>query len=518
MQEISAPVNSARVGRVMRVLVTSEDRKKGYYSGYTEGRIPVRMASDGLRIGEFADVEIVAARPLSIEGRAAAGNIASPLRRVAFKTLGCKLNQAETESIATGFKNLGWEVSEFGDEADVVVVNSCTVTNAADRKSRSAMNQAIRSGNGDGLVVMTGCYVDGHRDAMESDGRTYIVGNGQKARIPQLVDAHFRGELIPGHLEDDRDPFGYPVAERIFRTRAMVKIQDGCDNYCTFCIIPFVRGRAVSRSLDETVKAVRDAAASGYREIVLTGVNMSRWEEDGKGFAELLKATLEVEGDFRLRLGSVEPDRLDDDLLDLMSHPKMTSHLHLCLQSGSERVLLAMRRQYTAAEFESFASALRTRIPGFNITTDVIVGFPGETEEDFAETLEVCRRIGFGHIHTFPYSRRDGTRADRMGNHVKDEEKKRRGEKVRQLSEHMKRAFRKSLVGSEHEVLVERAELEADGSITARGLSASYVPVRFSLPGTRSPEDVQNELFRVLIEDVDIGEDPDLLGVVNPVL
>ncbi|MDF1568162.1 MAG: MiaB/RimO family radical SAM methylthiotransferase, partial [Spirochaetaceae bacterium] len=367
-------------------------------------------------------------------------------------------------------------------------------------------------------VVMTGCYVDGHRDAVESDGRTYVVGNSQKARIPQLVDAHFRGELLPGHLEKDRDPFGYPVAERVFRTRAMVKVQDGCDNYCTFCIIPFVRGRAVSRSLRETVKAVGDAAASGYREIVLTGVNMSRWEEDGKGFAELLKATLEVEGDFRLRLGSVEPDRLSEELLELMSHPKMTSHLHLCLQSGSERILLAMRRQYTAAEFESFASALRTRIPGFNITTDVIVGFPGEAEEDFAETLDVCRRVGFGHIHTFPYSRRDGTRADRMDNHVKDVEKKRRGEEVRQLSEQMKRAFRESLVGSEHEVLVERAEAEADGSITARGLSSSYVPVRFSLPGTRSPEEVQNEIFTVLIENVDVGEDPDLLGAVNPVL
>ena len=223
---------------------------------------------------------------------------------------------------------------------------------------------------------MTGCYVDGHRERLEADGRTYVVDNDHKSRIPQLVDAHFRGEMLPGHLEDGRDPFGYPLAEKVFRTRAMVKVQDGCDNFCTYCIIPFVRGRAASRPLADTVKAVEEAAASGFREIVLTGVNMSRWEEAGKGFADLVKACLEAEGDFRLRLGSVEPDRIDDALLDLMVHPKMTPHIHLCLQSGSEKVLLAMRRQYTAAGFEEIAGKLRKGAEGFNITTDIITGFP----------------------------------------------------------------------------------------------------------------------------------------------
>ncbi|MCD6343771.1 MAG: tRNA (N(6)-L-threonylcarbamoyladenosine(37)-C(2))-methylthiotransferase MtaB, partial [Spirochaetaceae bacterium] len=172
-------------------------------------------------------------------------------RRVSFKTLGCKLNQAETESIATGFITLGWEIVNFGEAADAVIVNSCTVTNAADRKSRSAMNQALKTVEQpetpeSGLVVMTGCYVEGHREKLEADGRTYVVGNNHKSHIPQLVDAHFKGEILPGYPEDERDPFGYPLAGKVFRTRAMIKVQDGCDNFCTYCIIPFVRGRGIS--------------------------------------------------------------------------------------------------------------------------------------------------------------------------------------------------------------------------------------------------------------------------------
>lgn len=446
----------------------------------------------------------------------------TPPRKVAFKTLGCKLNQAETESIATGFQSLGWEVVTFGENADAVVVNSCTVTNSADRKSRSAMNQAVRilsrDENKQNLVVMTGCYVEGYRDKLEADGRTYVVGNDHKSHIPQLIDAHFRGEILPGHLETDRDPFGYPLARSIFRTRAMIKVQDGCDNFCTFCIIPYVRGRGISRPLVEAVSAVEEAAASGFKEIVLTGVNMSRWEECDRNFADLVEACLNATGDFRLRLGSIEPDRIDDRLLDLMTHPKMTAHLHLCLQSGSEKVLLAMRRQYTAAEFERIAGELRRRIPRFNLTTDLIVGFPGETEADFSESLILCKRLEFGHIHTFPYSRRNGTRADRMADHTPDAIKKSRAEAVRLISEEAKRNYRGSLLGTIQNVLVEKVETKDNGTHLARGLSSSYVPVRFILPGSRSPESVQNHIFRVRIEALDSGDDPDLIGTVVPEL
>ena len=505
----------------------------------------------------------------------------SPPRRAAFKTLGCKLNQAETEAVAAGFKTLGWDIAPFGEPADAVVINGCTVTNAADRKSRAAMNAALRTPAAPSrppvsasapavpdpaavasrpsgpsaplqgpipildnpvsppLVIMTGCYADGHREFLESDGRTYVVGNAHKSRIPQLVDAHFRGEMLPGRLEEDRDPFGYPAPAPVFRTRAMVKIQDGCENYCTFCIIPFVRGRAAGRPLPETVAAVEQAAASGYREIVLTGVNMSRWEDGHFRFVDLVEACLNAQGDFRLRLGSIEPDRLDiPRLIDLMSHPKITPHMHLCLQSGSEKILLAMRRQYTAAAYRSIAEEFRRRVPGFNLTTDIIVGFPGESEADFADTLGLCEELQFGHIHTFPYSRRTGTRADRMAHQVPPEVIKERSEAVRSLSAKSKRRFRSDMRGSLQDVLVERADpdLKPRPSFTGapnapvslgfsvRGLSANYVPVRFSLPAGLFPadgprnvrrdvqQDVSNTSFRVRIDSIDTGEDPDLLG------
>ncbi len=439
-------------------------------------------------------------------------------RRVSFKTLGCKLNQAETESIATGFKSLGWEIADFGTAADAVIVNSCTVTNAADRKSRSAMNQALKTveqpeTSEPGLVIMTGCYVDGHRDKLEADGLTYLVGNNHKSHIPQLVDAHFKGEILPGYPEDERDPFGYPLPEKVFRTRAMIKVQDGCNNFCSYCIIPFVRGRGISRPLEDTVKAVEEAAASGFREIVLTGVNMSRWEEtrngEKLGFAHLVEACLNAPGKFRLRLGSVEPDLIDEQLIRLMDHPKITPHMHLCLQSGSEKILHAMKREYTAAGFEKIAGELRKKVPEFNLTTDVIVGFPGETEEDFADTLSFCERMEFGHIHTFPYSRRDGTRAVNMKEQIPERVKKARAEEVRRLSERTKRAYRESLMGTVQEVLVEKTTRMDDGRITARGYSAGYVPVRFT---AADGEKAENRIFPLRVEGIDTGDNPDLIG------
>ncbi len=432
-------------------------------------------------------------------------------RRVSFKTLGCKLNQAETESIATGFKSLGWEIADYRESVDAVIINTCMVTNTADRKSRSEMNHALRHGSDETLIVMTGCYANGHREELEADGRTYVVGNEYKSNIPQLVDAYFKGEIQSDFQEDRRTPFAYPVAERVFRTRAMVKVQDGCDHFCTFCVIPFVRGKGISRPLEQTVQVVEEAAASGYREIVLTGVNMSRWQEGEKGFTSLVEACLLAQGDFRLRLGSIEPDRLDNGLLDLMAHPKMTPHMHLCLQSGAERILKAMKRPYTAVWFESIAGELRRRIKSFNLTTDVIVGFPGETDDDFADTTRMCERLGFGHIHTFPYSRRTGTRADRLPDQISEKVKKERSRLIRDISRRGKRVFRETMIGAMQEILVEQTEWDS-GKLIARGLSANYVPVRFEVPGEKSPDEVRNRLFSVRVQSIDQGDDPDLIG------
>lgn len=441
-----------------------------------------------------------------------------PARSVSFKTLGCRLNQAETETIASGFKALGWEIAKFGRQADAVIVNGCTVTNVADRKSRSAMNRALHTVENT-LVVMTGCYANACREALEADGRTYVIGNAHKTHIPQLVDAHFKGELIPRHLDLRCDSFGGLLTEPVFRTRAMLKVQDGCDSVCSFCIIPFVRGRPVSRPMADCVRAVEDAVAAGYKEIVLTGVNISRWQEDGQSFTSLLESCLNAEGNYRLRLGSIEPDRLDEGLFDLMSHPRMTPHLHLCLQSGSERILLAMRRQYTATQYESYVQEIRRRRARFNLTTDVIVGFPGETEQEFRETATLCERMEFGHIHTFPYSRRRGTRADRMDNQVPEVLKKERSEIIRCISVRSRRRFRESLIGTVQDVLVEQTE-EVGRMCRARGLSANYVPVRFTLPNSGKYRQMRGEMFSVRvcrIQDEAVGEDSDLLGEIEGV-
>lgn len=409
-------------------------------------------------------------------------------RRVAFKTLGCKLNQAETESMATAFSTRGWDLVDFGERADAIVLNSCTVTNQADRKSRLEMNRAMRMAAvalPPPLLIFTGCHVDANLRKSEhienqwdvyfqDDDNVLLVGNMDKIRIPGLVDAHFKGKAAD---------IGPKSATRTTRTRALIKVQDGCDNFCSFCIVPFVRGPGFSRGLDDCVSAVKEAAKAGFREMVLTGINMGRWEQANQGFTDLLEAILHCSGDFRLRLSSIEPDGIYNRFLELMAHPKMANHLHLCLQSGSERVLRLMGRRYTAGTFERIVERLREKVPEINITTDAIVGFPGETEVDFEDTFDLCERLSFGHIHTFPYSLKEGTLAASMEGQVPKKEKTRRAALIRGISESAKRSFRKSLIGSSQRVLVEGILRQDDGEVIASGLSGPYVPVRFKIPG-----------------------------------
>ncbi|CAD7838391.1 tRNA t(6)A37-methylthiotransferase [Olavius algarvensis spirochete endosymbiont] len=479
-------------------------------------------------------------------------------RKVAFKTLGCKLNQSETESMAADFLTRGWDLVDFGERADAIVFNSCTVTRNADRKSRSEMNKAMRIATNNRphpLLVFTGCHIDANFRKSEpienrkledvhfqNDGNVFLVGNMNKARIPGLVDAHFRGKFI------DAKPI---VAKRATRTRALIKIQDGCDNFCSFCIVPFVRGPGFSRGLDDCVAAIEEAVKAGFREMVLTGVNMGRWEQSNQTFTDLLDAALACSGDFRLRLSSIEPDGIDDRFIELMTHPKMANHLHLCLQSGSERILRLMGRRYAASEFERIVELLRRQVPGINITTDVIVGFPGETEVDFEDVFDFCERLRFGHIHVFPYSVRDDTLAASMEGQIPENEKARRAARIREVSVDTKRFFRSSLIGSRQRVLVEKASRRADGAIIASGLSSSYVPVCFAVSEneagirwvtqskcecdvdtsvrcmggsnagrdtefdarwTRAGEGIRNCFFSVGIVDIETGENPALLG------
>jgi threonylcarbamoyladenosine tRNA methylthiotransferase MtaB len=335
------------------------------------------------------------------------------------------------------------------------------------------MNQARRKGS-EPLLVMTGCVVNNHREELEASGKaTYVVPNEQKSHIYELIDAHYKGEILPAG--SGRDVFGFATASQTLRTRAMLKVQDGCDNFCTFCIIPKVRGRAISRPLPEIIDNALQLLDAGYKELVITGVNIGRYDWEGKRFEHLLNALLELPGDYRVRISSIEPDGFGEGFYELFRHPKLTPHLHLCLQSGSDRVLLKMRRMYTVAEFRQTAQQLRSVVPDFNLTTDIMVGFPGESEEDHLETLKVMREMNFSHVHTFRYSIRKGTRAERMEEQVPEKVKIERSEEVRALAEELKRAYRASFIGRPQRVLT-----ESIGKGYASGFGEYYIPFRLS--------------------------------------
>jgi len=426
---------------------------------------------------------------------------------VAFETLGCKLNQYETDAIATELRERGFVVVDGTHGADAYVINSCTVTNKADRKSRNTLNRAVRSAGNTGVVVLTGCFVDSHKEDLVDTTATYVVDNAHKNTIPHVLDAHFRGEVID---PNDLDPnvFGFAPPTRIFHTRTNLKIQDGCDNFCTFCIIPFVRGRARSRPAEAVLQEARHAIENGTRELVLTGVNMSRYIADGTDFVELVHRILALDGDFRLRISSLEPDQLDQRFVDLFQHPKMCPHLHLCLQSGSDRILLAMRRMYTVSQYRDVVKRLRTVDPDFTITTDVIVGFPGEGEQEFAESMAVTDSADVAHVHMFPYSLRSGTRAERMPHHVTSDEKRARGTRLQEAAQRRKRRIRERFVGRRQRVLVEQVSTTPEGPV-ATGLSEYYHPVRIST----DPDIVQaNTFYDVEVTALGSGEDPPLIA------
>lgn len=531
--------------------------------------------------------------------------------RVAFNTLGCKLNQYETDALASRFIHEGYEIVPFDGPADAYIVNTCTVTNKADRKTRNSINRALKlsgklesleingvgaagipatpasaprpvtasvrssgadpggasgsgpdaeapaaagtvtalsdnaagsiaapadsrtvSGGGNGadrdggaMVVVTGCFVDSHKAELEADGRSFVVDNERKNSIFELVDAHLKGEIV--HLDSLKgDRFHYDASQQVFRTRGMVKIQDGCDNFCSFCIIPYVRGTAISRDPAEVIASASQMLDDGYRELVLTGVNMSRYRHGDWHFSDLVEKLLELDGDWRLRISSIEPDQIDDKFIGLMKHPRMTPHLHLCLQSGSEKILLKMRRQYTRLQFDEIVSKLRRALPDFNITTDIIVGFPGEDEDEFNRSLEAVNTLGFGHVHAFKYSVRQGTRAERMDGHVKESVKSERSERLRLAAEDAKRRYRLGFIGRTQRVLVERVQqdtraknegIRQDTRVTeARGLGQHYLPLRFTLPAGRDPELFINEYVDVRITGIEDGEDPQLLAEIEP--
>lgn len=424
------------------------------------------------------------------------------MKKVAFKTLGCRLNLYETDAIASEFSKNNYRVVDFGENADVYVINTCTVTNQSDQKSRQVINQTSKL-NKEALTVVTGCMATNYKEKLQENEKIdYVVDNEHKTSVLSVVESHYQGEVVdPDKFE--KDVFGFAPAEETFHTRSFIKIQDGCDNFCTFCIVPKVRGRAISRPTEEIFDNIRQVINFGYKEIILTGVNLGRYQYKNYNFEKLVEEILKIEGDFRVRISSIEPDGYSESFFRLFQNPKLTPHMHICLQSGSEDILLKMRRMYTAKEFENIALNLKTDYPDFNLTTDIIVGFPGETEEDFQKTLDMVDQIGFGHVHVFKYSVRKGTRAERMPDHISEKEKSKRSEILRQAVDDAKLKYRKSFIGKTQQVLIETFNKQG----FAKGYGEHYVPIIIKNKNLE-----RNTFYQVKISEIDISEEPVLVG------
>ena len=395
------------------------------------------------------------------------------MKTIAFKTLGCRLNLYETDALASQFVENGYSVVNFNDNADAYVVNTCTVTNQSDQKCRQFLHQ-VRRDHPQSLIVAMGCMVN-HRkeELLHKHDVDYAIDNERKSALFSIVDKHLNG--TPSDIEGfDTDLFGYEPAFSTFHTRSLIKIQDGCNNFCSYCIIPMVRGRETSRPATDIYNNIRQVVAHGFKEIVLTGVNMGRYNYESTNFEQLVENILAIEGDFRVHISSIEPDNFSDHFMELFLNQKLSPHMHICLQSGSTSTLQRMNRHYTASQFEQLCNHIREIVPTFNITTDIIVGFPGETEEEFQESVQLAKSIGFSHIHTFKYSIRNGTRAAVMPNQISDKLKTERSEIIRNISAINRKQYFEHMLGHTQRMLIER--IDADG--TARGYGENYIPIR----------------------------------------
>ena len=393
-------------------------------------------------------------------------------KKISFKTLGCRVNLYETDALASRFKAAGYEIADGDSAADVFVVNTCTVTNTSDQKCRQAIHQ-IRRKHPEAIIAVTGCMVNHRKEELLQSGiADFVIDNERKAALFDIINEHFR----TGHSDPegyDRDLFSYQPAFDTFHTRSLIKIHDGCNNFCSYCIIPMVRGRATSRPDEDIYNNVREVISHGFKEIVLTGVNMGRYQFEGTNFEQLVENILEIDGDFRVRVSSIEPDQFSDRFLSLFQHEKLAPHMHICLQSGSDDTLKRMNRHYSAAQFRDLCQRIKAARPDFNLTTDIIVGFPGETEQTFAECCVFAKEIGFSHIHTFKYSKRTGTKAASMPNQVPEKVKTERSEVMRQISLENKIKYFKTMQGRPQRMLIERI----DSKGIARGYGENYVPI-----------------------------------------
>lgn len=420
-------------------------------------------------------------------------------KKVALHNLGCKVNAYETEAMQELLENSGYEIVPFHEKADVYIVNTCTVTNMADRKSRQMLHRA-RKMNPDAIVAACGCYVQEKADEV-ADCVDLVIGNNRKKEIVRILEEYenSRGtmhkELVDiGHTREYEDMHLTKTAEH---TRAYLKVQDGCNQFCSYCIIPYARGRVRSRAMDSVLSEVKSLADHGYQEVVLTGIHLSSYGIDtGESLLSLIQKVHEVEGIKRIRLGSLEPRIITEEFAaSIAALPKMCPHFHLSLQSGCDETLKRMNRRYTSEEYFEKCQLLRKYFKEPALTTDVIVGFPGETQEEFEASRAFVDKVDFYETHVFKYSRREGTKAAAMKDQVPEQVKTERSAVLLELSRKKQEAYESRLLGATQEVLVEE-EVERNGELYQVGHTREYVKV-----GIKSEENLVNRLVQIEIEN-----------------
>lgn len=404
--------------------------------------------------------------------------------KVGIYTLGCKVNTYESEYVISLLEERGYTISSFDDICDIYIINTCTVTNQSDSKSRKIINQAIRR-NTDACVVAMGCFIEANKD-IKIDGVDIYIGNKDKSKIVDLIEEWFRKrEEIRNLYFDLGTTFEDMEIKKIKEhTRAFVKIQDGCENFCTYCIIPYVRGKCRSKDKSTVIKEITELVNNGYKEIVLTGIHTGNYGADlDYSFADLLEELVKIEGLKHLRISSIEITELNDRVLELIKNNSIIcNHLHIPLQAGSNHVLKMMNRKYDLEYFQNKIEIIRNIRPDISISTDIIVGFPGETEEDFNSTLIFSKQIGFSKIHAFPYSVRYGTAASKFPNQLDGTLKKERNHKLIELSNKLEIEYMNKFINKEVEVLVEK---NIDGY--SYGHTSNYLLVKIEgdyLPNT----------------------------------
>ncbi|NLP31283.1 MAG: tRNA (N(6)-L-threonylcarbamoyladenosine(37)-C(2))-methylthiotransferase MtaB [Clostridiales bacterium] len=414
--------------------------------------------------------------------------------KIAFYTLGCKVNQYETQALKEKFLKRGYELVEEDEYADIYVVNTCTVTALADRKSRQYIRR-MKKINPDSITAVIGCYAQVNPDEASSiEGVNIVVGTNEKNNLPDYIEDYIKqNRQITNVLDYDElniyDESG-SITSMDSRTRAYIKVQEGCNQFCSYCIIPYARGNVRSRSKEDILKEANHLISKGFRELVITGINTALYgiEDKHLGIEDIIKDLNGIPADFRIRLGSLEPTVINASYVSkLLQYEKLCPHLHLSLQSGSDRILKKMNRNYDSKGYKEIIKVLRDHDKCYGITTDIIVGFPGETEEDFQASIKIVEESGFNKVHVFQYSKRQGTKAAEMKDQIPSDIKKRRSAELIRVAEITSEKMIKTNLGEKRKVLFEEYD-EATGLIS--GFSDNYIKVYCKVK-----EDLANELL-----------------------